>query len=329
MEYLPSLRLHRPTTVAAAVALRAADAGARYLAGGTDLVVNTRRGIERPTALVDLTAIPELTRIAVDGDGVRIGAAVSLAQLAADPDVARDFAAVAEAAAAVAGPTHRNYGTVGGNLCLDTRCIYYNQSEWWRASNDYCLKHRGTVCHVAPGGNFCFAAFSGDLAPALMVHGATVELHGPEGSRRLALGELYRNDGLDHLTLGAGELLTNVHLPKAVAGVVSAYAKARVRGSIDFPLAGVAVGLRVADRKVARLDVALTAVNPYPRMVGGTDRFAGAPLDDQALDRLRDLVRAQAKPMRTTTTTAWYRRRVVGALARRLAAKLAAPGDRI
>ena len=325
MEYLPNLRVHRPTTVAAAVALRAEDADARYLAGGTDMVVNTRRGIERPTALVDLTAIPELAEITVDADGVRIGAAVSLAALAADVDIGRDFAAVAEAAGSVAGPTHRNYGTVGGNLCLDTRCIFYNQSEWWRASNDYCLKHRGTVCHVAPAGTRCFAAFSGDLAPALMVHGATVELHGPEGSRRLALGALYRNDGLDHLTLQPGELLTFVHLPQVLtpaAGFVSAYAKARVRGSIDFPLAGVAVGLALADRTVARLEVALTAVNPYPHMVAGTERFAGAPLDEAALDQLRDLVRTQAKPMRTTTTAPWYRRRVVGALARRLAAKL-------
>ncbi len=328
MEYMPSLRLHRPTTAAAAVALRAEDAGARYLAGGTDMVVNTRRGIERPTALVDLTAIAELARITVARDGVRIGATVTLAALAADPDVARDYPAVAEAAGAIAGPTHRNYGTVGGNLCLDTRCIFYNQSEWWRAFNDYCLKHRGTVCHVAPRGNFCFAAFSGDLAPALMVHGAEVELLGPQGSRRLALGALYRNDGLDHLTLGPGELLTNVHLPKAT--LASAYAKSRVRGSIDFPLAGVAVGLALEDRKVARLVVALTAVNPYPHMVQDTDRFAGAPLDAAALDQLRDLVRTQAKPMRTTTTAPWYRRRVVGALARRLAAKLAAAtGDGI
>ena len=326
MEYLPDFRLHRPTTVEAAVGLRADDPSARYLAGGTDMVVNTRRGIERPSALIDLTAIAALGRIEGHAAGTRIGAAVTLAALAADPSVQRDYAAVAEAAGAVAGPTHRNYGTVGGNLCLDTRCIYYNQSEWWRSSNDFCLKHQGTVCHVAPGGAICFATFSGDLAPALLVHRAEVELAGPDGSRRMPLSALYRDDGLDHLTLRPAELVAAVHLPKATAGLPSAYAKSRVRGSIDFPLAGVAVALAQQNGAVEHLAVALTAVNPYPKLVEGTERFAGAPLDATQLDALRDLVRTQAKPMRTTTIAPWYRRRVTGALARRLAARLAGGG---
>ena len=324
MELLPDFRLHRPTDIEEAVRLRAADADARYLAGGTDMVVNVRRGIERPAALIDLTAIAELGEIRSLGDGVRIGAGVTLETLGRDAGVLRDHAAVAEAASEVAGPTHREYGTVGGNLCLDTRCIYYNQSEWWRSANDYCLKHLGEVCHVAPGGKQCFAAFSGDLAPAMLVHGAEVELVGPDGVRRIPLAELYRDDGMDHLALKPAELLAAVHLPRAAAGTASAYAKARVRGSIDFPLAGVAVLLRRArDGAVAELAVALTGVNPCPHLVTGTDGLKGRTLDADGLDTLRGLVQKQSRPMATTTVKPWYRRRVAGALARRLAARLA------
>ncbi|MGE0748772.1 MAG: 4-hydroxybenzoyl-CoA reductase subunit beta [Rhodospirillales bacterium] len=322
MEALPPFRLHRPATVEEAVALAAADPGARFVAGGTDMIVNVRRGIERPAALVDLSAVAGFATVTDDGEGLRIGAGVALEALAAHPAMRPGFPAVADAAGAVAGPTHRAYGTVGGNLCLDTRCLYYNQSEWWRAANSYCLKHRGDVCHVAPGGQRCFAAFSGDLAPALLVHDATVEIASPAGRRQMKLAALYRNDGLDHLNLAPGELLCAVRLPAAAAGA-SAYAKSRIRGSIDFPLAGAAVRLAMDGGNVADLRVALTAVNPFPQLVAGTESFRGRPLDDAALDALRETVRSQARPMKTTTVAPWYRRRVVGALARRLAARLA------
>ena len=319
---MPEFALHRPATIDEAVKLRAADATSRFLAGGTDMVVNVRRGIEQPTTLIDLTAIAGLADIAETADGVRIGAGVTLDTLASHATVARDFPAVAEAAGAVAGPTHRRYGTVGGNLCLDTRCLFYNQSEWWRQSNDYCLKRNGEVCHVAPGGKRCFAAFSGDVAPAMLVSDAEIEIAGPNGTRRAKLAQLYRNDGLNHLTLAAGEMVAFVHLPKYAAGARSGYAKARVRGSIDFPLAGAAVRLRMDGANVAELRVALTGVNPIPLLVKGLDAFVGKRLDDAALDALRETVRTQAKPMRTTTVKPWYRRRVVGALARKLAVRL-------
>jgi 4-hydroxybenzoyl-CoA reductase subunit beta len=321
MEYLPEFRVHRPATVQEAVRLRAAEAGSAYLSGGTDMVVNIRRGIEKPGALIDLTAVADLNRIWSDADGAHIGAAVALADVAAHAGIVQGYPAVAQAAGEVAGPTHRAYGTIGGNLCLDTRCIYYNQSEWWRQSNDYCLKHIGSVCHVAPGGARCWAAFSGDVAPALMVHGATVDLVGPDGARSIDIAALYCDDGADHLTLKPGELLAAVHLP-ASARLPSAYAKSRVRGSIDFPLAGVAVALRMENGVVADLRAAVTAVDPYPHCIDGADAFTGKPMDDAALDKFRDAVRAQSRPMHTTTTAPWYRRRVVGALARRLAERL-------
>lgn len=322
MEHLPDFDLHRPETAADAVRLKAEIDGAKYLAGGTDMIVNVRRGIEEPRALIDLTAVSELTEVVADDGGIRIGAGVRLRDLAENGDVRRDFPAVAQAAASVAGPTHRQYGTVGGNLCLDTRCLYYNQSQWWRESNNFCLKHRGDVCHVAPGGKRCFAAFSGDVAPAMLIYDAEADLIGPDGARTVPLSDIYRNDGMDHLALAEGELLVSVRLTGAPDGTRSGYEKSRIRGSIDFPLAGVAVRIRVEDGAVADLRIALTAVNPYPQVVKGTEEFVGQSLDADVLDRIREMVRAQAKPMRTTTVKPWYRRRVVGALARKLVDRL-------
>ncbi len=323
MEYMPNFQLHRPATAKEAVELRSDNSAAQYVAGGTDLIVNVRRGIEQPENLIDLSAIAELKLINEDKDGLHIGAGVTLKEVARNKKIVSKYQAVAEAAAAVAGIIHQQYGTLGGNLCLDTRCLYYNQSEWWRQSNDYCLKERGDTCHVASGGKQCFATFSGDVAPALLVFQAEVELIGLKGPRRIPLAELYQNDGLDHLTLKPGELLTTVHLPKVLAGCPSRYEKTRIRGSIDFPLAGAAVRLKMKGKKVEDFAIALTGVNPYPQIVKGTDEYVGNAFDDESLDKLRDSVRKQAKPMKTTTVAPWYRRRVVGAVARRLTEELA------
>lgn len=326
MEFMPNFKLHRPADVEEAVKLRTESDEARYVAGGTDMIVNVRRGIEQPKALVDLSAIEEMKTITEDAEGLHIGAGVTLDIIANDPRIQENFTALAEGAAAVAGPTHQKYGTLGGNLCLDTRCLFYNQSEWWRKSNDYCLKERGSVCHVAPGGKRCFAAFSGDVAPTLLVHDADIHVMGTDGQRTMKLGDLYKNDGMDHLTLAPGELVTSVHLKKSEANVPSAYEKARVRGSIDFPLAGVAVWLKQTGGTVDELRIATTGVNPHPGWITGLDKYTGTKLDDDALDEIRETVRTQSKPMLTTTVKPWYRRRVVGAIARRLTARLAEAG---
>jgi 4-hydroxybenzoyl-CoA reductase subunit beta len=319
MEYLPEMRLHHPTTVEDAIALYDTAPTSRYLAGGSDLLVNIRRGIEQPESLVHLNAITEMHAITDGADGISIGGAVILRELAESSLLQAHFSAVAQAAGEVAGPSHREYGTLGGNLCLDTRCVFYNQSEWWRAANNYCLKYQGDICHVAPKGKKCFAAFSGDVAPALLLFDAQVELAGPKGRRRIALADMYRNDGMDHLTLGEGELLVAVHLPKSPSPITTGYAKSRVRGSIDFPLAGVAVRLGLQDEKIADLRIGLTGVSPLPFLVHGLDKFIGRAPGEACLEELRDVVRGQAKAMKTTLTPPHYRRRVAGALAQKLA----------
>ena len=322
MEALPNFRLHRPATLAEAVSILAEVPGARPLAGGTDLIVNIRRGLVDAPVLVDLGAVAELGAMEAGAAGVRIGAGVSLSDLAAEPTVARDYPAIAEAAAAVAGATHRNAGTVGGNLCLDTRCIYYNQSDWWRRSNDFCLKYRGETCHVAPKSERCFAAYSGDLAPALLIHDAEVEIAGPDGTRRIPLANLYTGDGIDYLTLHPGEVLASVHVPPARAGLPQAYAKSRVRGAIDFPLAGLAVSLRMAGGGIGELRAALTATDTRPFLLTGTEALAGRPADEDTARAFGELAREQSSPMGTTTVKPWYRRRVAAALARRLLLQL-------
>ena len=318
---MPAVRLGRPHDVADAVAMRHAHDDSRYLAGGTDLVVNLRRRVGRPSLLIDLSGIDELRGLTISDQGVRIGAGVTLQALAAEPRIAARYRAVTDAANAIAAPGHRAMGTVGGNLCLDTRCIYYNQSEWWRRSNGFCLKLDGDVCRVAPQGERCHAAFSGDLAPALMVVGAEVEIAGPDGRRRIALADLYVEDGRAHLALAPDELVVAVHLPAAAAH--SVYAKVRTRGAIDFPLAGVAAALELADGVVKTLRVGLTGTNSRPFLLAGTEAFAGRPLDEEALRRLDKLVQKQVQPMRTTLASANYRRLAAAALARRLALSLA------
>jgi 4-hydroxybenzoyl-CoA reductase subunit beta len=327
MEFMPQMQMHQPTSVEDAVSLHGAAPDGRYLAGGSDLLVNIRRGIEQPDSLVYVNNIPEMRAITETSDQITIGGAVTLRELSGNSAVAEHFAAVAQAAGEVAGPRHREYGTVGGNLCLDTRCVFYNQSEWWRAANNYCLKYRGEICHVAPGGKKCFAAFSGDVAPALLLFDAEVEIAGPDGRRRMPLADLYRNDGMDHLTLRPGELLVAIHVAKLTtsissAPIASAYAKSRIRGSIDFPLAGVAVAMAVAGGKITDLRIALTGVSPLPFLAKGMDDFIGREGDETCLEEIRDKIRTQAKAMKTTTTPPHYRRRVAGALAQKLAASI-------
>ncbi len=322
MEYMPEFEIVRPATLAEAVAARADDPEASFMAGGTDLVPNIRRGIAAPAKVIDLNGVGEIKTIEPADGGLRIGAAVTLAELIADERVRAGYPGVVEAAGAVAASSHREVGTVGGNLCLDTRCVFYNQSEWWRRSNGYCLKSRGEICHVAPKGDHCFAAFSGDLAPALIVYGAEAEIASASGGRTIPLVGMYRDDGAGHLRLEPAEMLASVTLPAPPDGFRAGYAKSRVRGAIDFPLAGVAAGLRCEGNVIAGLRVALTGTNSMPLLLDGTEALIGAPLDDAALDRLVDLVPKQIQPMTSTFSPPGYRRRVVANLMRSLVRRL-------
>jgi 4-hydroxybenzoyl-CoA reductase subunit beta len=335
MDVLPSFDLVRPRTLAELMAARAAHPESRLLGGGTDLMVNIRRGIVSPPVLIDINTVSELHDIKAGADRLEIGAAVTLSELAAHSGVARHYAALAQAAGHIAGPTHRNMGTVGGNLALDTRCIFYNQSEWWRDANRHCLKTTGEICHVAPKSRgVCFATFSGDLAPALLVFDAEVDIAAPTGKRTLPLAELYigyarqdepitetRGDGKYFLALRPGEIIVAARA-RGAAGLRSGYDKIRIRRSIEYPVAGVAVALRRDGDTLADLRVAFTGTNPRPVRLAGTQALCGGPLDARVLAGLDALVRDQIMAMKTTFTPGHYRRRVAGVLARRLVQRL-------
>jgi len=323
MESLLNFELRQPATLQEALQALAGTVDARWLAGGTDLVPNLRRGLEQPPLLVSLARVAGMHDMAFDANGLRLGAGVTLARLASDAAVQLHYPAIAEAAAAVAGPSHRSAATLGGNLCQDTRCVFYNQSEWWRSANSYCLKRGGETCHVAPQGTRCHAAFSGDIAPALLALGAEVELVSMRGSRMLPLAALYRDDGAAHLTLERDELLLRVSLPAPSSAQRSGYRKARTRGAMDFPLAGVACALAVQNGVLTQLRLALTGTNSLPFVLDGTDALLGQPLADAGLTALGKLVQKQVSPMRSTATQSNYRRLVASALAQRLVRQLA------
>jgi len=227
---------------------------------------------------------------------------------------------LAKAAGLVAGPTHREAATLGGNLCQDTRCVFYNQSDWWRAGNGYCLKYRGDKCHVVVKSDRCYATYHGDVAPALIALGASADIVGPGGARTLPVASLFVEDGARRLTLAPGEWLAAVVVPPA-AGWRADYAKARVREAVDFPLAGAAVALRRDGDRLAGLRVAITGTNSAPLVVP-TDGVVGRPWDAEAAKSLAKAVQATSNVLATTVASVKYRRRMAQALVRRLADEL-------
>jgi 4-hydroxybenzoyl-CoA reductase subunit beta len=323
MEVLPEFKLHRPGTLAEALKIRGTLDEARYISGGTDLLANIRRGLTPTENLIELSGLSELQRFDADADGLHIGAAVTLATIANDPAIKQDYTVLAEAANAVAGATHRAVATIGGNLCLDTRCLFYNQSQWWRDSNDGCMKYEGEICHVVPTSKRCYAAYSGDTAPALLVLNAEIEIAGPDGSRRVPLDDLFNDDGIDYLTLAPGEMVTMIHIPAASKSTMaSSYTKLRIRDSIDFPLAGVAVRVTQENGKITALDAAVTGTNSTPIRVTGCDAFVGQEFDEEQGQKFAKLVQKQTSPVQTTTTKPQYRRRAVTAMSKTLTQNL-------
>jgi 4-hydroxybenzoyl-CoA reductase subunit beta len=320
MNLLPDFRYHRPESLDEAARLKGTLPASKFLAGGTDLLVNLRRGLGEPSDLIDLGAIAELNAIRREGEGLWLGAGVTLDRIARDPEIAAACPALAEAAATVAGPTHRAAATLGGNLCQDTRCVFYNQSEWWREANDWCLKYQGSKCHVVAKSDRCYATYHGDVAPVLIVLDAEAVAVSAGGTRRVKMAEL----GADHLTLEPGEVLAAVVVPaqgKRRAG----YVKIRVRDAIDFPLAGIAVSLEREGDVIGRLRLAITGTNSAPLLIP-TGEFEGRAWDADAAGLLTQVVRKQANVLATTVTGPKYRRRVLFASIGRLIDTLWAKG---
>jgi 4-hydroxybenzoyl-CoA reductase subunit beta len=316
MNLMPELRLHRPETLDEAVRLKATLAGSRFVNGGTDLLVNLRRGLGEPADLIDLGAVADLASVRRVEGALWLGAGVTLDDLARHSEVLAHYPALAHATLQVAGPNHRAAATLGGNLCQDTRCVFFNQSDWWRKGNGYCLKYKGDKCHVVVKSDRCYATYHGDIAPVLMVLGAEAVIATQGAARRAKIAELYREDGAAHLTLAPGEALAAVVLPPVDAWRAG-YAKVRERDAVDFPLAGIAAALRRDGERIGELRVAITGTNSAPLMVP-TGALAGRAWDDSAASDLVAELLKTGNPLKTTVVGAKYRRRVMRAAARRL-----------
>ena len=311
MMRLPWFGFRSPTTVAEAAKILAAEGPqAMLIAGGTDLLPNMKRRHQTPATLVSLARIEALKQVA-NGSGTTLGAGLTLNEIVANPAVREKYAGLYQAAAQVATVHLRNMGTLGGNLCLDTRCNYYNQNYEWRKAIDFCLKKDGEVCWVATASKRCVATSSTDCAPALMSLGASVRLVSAQGERDVALADLYRNDGIDYLSRRPDEILTEVRLPQA-QGWKSSYWKLRRRGAFDFPVLGVAAAVKVArDGTVEEARIALGAVSSRPFLTKGGELLAGRKLDDDAIAEAGAKVASAAKPMDNTDLDLYWRKGVV------------------
>jgi 4-hydroxybenzoyl-CoA reductase subunit beta len=322
---LPTFRYHRATSVRdAATALAGEGPGAMLLAGGTDLVPNLKRRQQTPAVVVGIRHLAEL-RGSANGRGLTLGAALSLAEVAEDGRVQRQYTALGKAAALVATPHLRAMGTLGGNVCLDTRCNYYDQSLEWRQAIDYCMKAPGAtggtacatptgdaVCWVAPSSPRCWAVSSTDTAPALIALGARATLVGAADEREIPLEEFYANDGMAYLTRRPDEVLTALRLPPLGEAWRSTYWKLRRRGSFDFPVLGVAAAVRFSiGNVVAEARVVLGAVASRPLVVPHVADLVGQPLTDAAIRDFAATAATLAKPMDNTDFTLSWRKKMV------------------
>jgi 4-hydroxybenzoyl-CoA reductase subunit beta len=317
---LPEFKLLRPHSVDDAIGhLDKYAANIRVLAGGTDLVPSLRQKLFEPPYILDLRAISGLRGIKSQADGgVEIGALTSLRSIERSEFLRRHFPVLAEAAATVASPTLRNMGTIGGNICLDTRCLWYNQSLTWRKGCGFCIKKDGDLCHVAPGGTKCWAAFSGDTPPALLCLNAEIEIVSASGTRRISLQDFYTGLGDNYRQLQPNELVTRVFLPASTAGYRGVYRKLRVRGSIDYPLAGVAVAMKRSNGHIDDARIAITAVNPAPMLIPGASELLIGKMPDEALaETVGDLAARISKPLTTSALTPEYRREMIRVFTKR------------
>ena len=311
MMRLPYFAFHAPRSVGEAADLLAAEpADAMLVAGGTDLLPNMKRRQQVPRTLISLRRIPELGTIA-KGQGLSIGSGVTLAEIVRDARLRAHYGTLWQAASQIATPHLRNMGTLGGNLCLDTRCNYYDQNYEWRKAIDFCMKKDGTICWVATSSPKCLAVSSTDTAPALLALGAEITLVSASGTRRIALRDLYRNDGIHYLTRQPTEILTTVHLPRS-DGWRSTYWKLRRRGAFDFPVLSVAAAAKFdRDGTIEDARIVLGAVASWPvEAPAAAAALVGQTLTDASIGRAAELAAQPARPMDNTDFALVWRKRV-------------------
>jgi 4-hydroxybenzoyl-CoA reductase subunit beta len=307
---LPRFKYLRPKTAREAAQM-AAEYGPRamFVAGGTDLFPKLKRRQFEVDALIGLDFLPRVIR--TGSDQAEIGAGVTLASASGNADLHGQVTGYAEAAGLVSSPPLRNAGTIGGNLCVDTRCNYYDMTYEWRKAIGFCMKKDGDICLVAPSSPRCWAVSSSDTGPMAMALEGLVTLVGPDGERELPVAALYKDDGIDYLTKQPNEVLTSLRLP-AIKGNHSAYVKLRRRGSIDFPIAGAAVALQMDGDTVMRCRIVLSAVASHPVEARAADEFlTGKALNEEIIREGAEIAAKPAKPLDNADLTHFWRKRMV------------------
>ena len=324
---LPALDVLSPTTLHDLVeTLRRSNGETKILAGGTDLIVNLKQGMHAPRQLVWLGKVHELRRISLANDGsLRLGAMSTLSEIAASVEVRRLYRSLADAVQTIASPAIRNSATLGGNLCLDTRCFYYNESEFWRVGLGGCLKlliparDNGDICHAAPGRTTCSAVFSSDTAPLLIALGASVRIIGGQGERILPLSAFYNEDGMHYLALKPGEVLAEVILPQPSPYLRAVHRKVRQRESIDFPLANVGVAFLMGTNSVCQeVRIVLGAISSAPVRASAAEMILeGKALTDERIEQAAAEAASSITPLPNIGSTVVYRKRMVKVLVKR------------
>jgi 4-hydroxybenzoyl-CoA reductase subunit beta len=314
MMRLPPFRYLAPSSAREAARMLAdhAPLDAMPVSGGTDLYPNMKRRQFEPKVLVGLRALRGSRDVSGSPErGITVGGLATLTALESDALLLSHYPAIARAAGLVSSPILRNMGTVGGNLCIDTRCTYYNQTYEWRSAIHFCMKKDGEICWVAPSSARCWAVSSSDTAPVFVVYDAECTLVGPEGERRVPVRSLYHHDGIAFLAKKREEILTAIHIPPA-NGLRATYRKLRRRDSIDFPILGVAAAVRTAkDGTVDKARIVLTAVESAPVVAADAEALlVGRKLDDDVIEEAAALAYRPAKPLDNTDLTHAYRKKM-------------------
>ncbi|MDP7643490.1 MAG: FAD binding domain-containing protein [Anaerolineales bacterium] len=319
MMRLPAFRFVAPDSLQAVVDI-VADSGPRaaLVAGGTDLYPNMKRRQVKPEIVVGLHNVRELAGVRrTDEGGLSIGAVSALTDLERHPLLRELYPSVVEAILTISTPLLRNMGTIGGNVCLDTRCHFLNQTHFWRQALGSCMKADGEICRVATSSPRCLAISSADLPPLLIALGATACLVSAAGERAIPLSELYRDEGIKCLSRAADEILTEIVLPPP-DGVRAIYLKLRRRGTFDFPALGVAAAVQMnGDHSCQAARIVLGAVTSRPMEVGAADRLVGNEMSAEAIQTVADETMQLARPLQLADYTHSYRKKMVGLYVRR------------
>ncbi len=309
---LPKFEYFEPKDLKEALSILQNEPAAKILAGGTDLLVNMKHRVECPPVLVNIKRIADLDYMRRDNGDIRIGALTPLKRLHTESLIVENFPGLAQAASAVGSYHHQVMGTLAGNICQQNRCMYFNQSKWWRSSRPTCYKAGGEICHVVNKKEICYSAYCGDMAPALMVINAKIALEDPDGSKEMPIEDFFSGDGKAPLAKKPGEILTEIIIPKASADGISTYIKFANRDSIDFPIVGTALW---ASEKEKQYRVAFTAVDRKPvRGKQVEDFLNGIELSAENVKAASDLAAKEARPVKTSVYSPSHKRRMMGLL---------------